>query len=83
MVTQPASPSVFSRSAEIFSATARDRGCDAPSGRMDTRIAYPWSSVGRNPVGWRTNPQAVTPTMTAKSTIMSTGCFTIRATVPT
>src|SRR5207244_13077113 len=26
MVTHPANPSVFSRSAEIFSATARDRG---------------------------------------------------------
>jgi hypothetical protein len=50
---------------------------------MDTRTAYPWSSVGRNPVGWRTKPQAVAPTMRAKSTIMSAVCFTIHATTPT
>src|SRR4030095_14571267 len=39
MVTQPASPSVFSSSAETFAATAFDRGWDAPSGRIDNRIA--------------------------------------------
>src|SRR5499433_2131670 len=76
--TQASIPSVFCRMALTFAATSMDRGWEAPSGRTDTRMAQPWSSVGRKPVGRRANSQTVTLMMMANTMSMRKGRLTIR-----
>ena len=81
MATQLATPGVFFSTPEILIATSSDRGSEAPGGRRESRMTYPWSSTGRNPVGRRANPHTVTPMTTTKTRNIHAGRRTIHTTI--
>ena len=61
----------------ILSVTARVRSREAESGSCTAMIAYPSSSVGRNPVGTCWYHHAVAPAMATNAT--STSHHTLRS----
>ena len=63
-----------------LSANSRLRGSDEPSGRRVNKITYPWSSVGRNPVGLLRNCQKETMMIMMNTINIKTGRFTMLTT---